>query len=186
MKLVVGLGNWGPEFNGTRHNIGFDTLDDFIKPYSFNEDTKSFHHTYPINGHECMFVKPITGMNVCGPVVRELVEMFDLSVEDIIVVYDDMDFEPGQIKIKKGGGDGKHNGVKSIINHIGSDFIRVRVGIGKPKTKEQGIDFVLEPFTSPERKLIDSAIEKAVGAVNIIIKEGVSPAMVFFNRKNND
>ena len=182
MKLVVGLGNWGKEYERTRHNIGFDVLDSLSNNVTWVKSNDA-HITNIKHNKEVVLIKPITGMNINGPVVKKTMDMYNIPVEDVIVVYDDMDFAPGQIKIKKGGGDGKHNGVKSLIQHIGSNFIRVRVGIGKPKNKEDGINFVLEPFTKPERKLIDKAIEKAYGAINVIINEGVESAMLFFNKK---
>jgi len=181
--IIIGLGNHEKQYGSTRHNIGFDTLD---RIYSKNPWKMEDGYLYKYsNKLEALLIKPITGMNVCGPVIKKICEGLQ-GEHEIVVVYDDMDFEPGQMKIKVGGGDGKHNGVKSLIKHIGPDFTRIRVGIGKPKTKEQGIDFVLEPFTKPQRAKVDTAIQDAIGALHVISKENVQSAMSFFNRRDKD
>lgn len=181
--LIVGLGNPEGAYKNTRHNVGFDTLD------ALNTKKEVW-----AQGQNCKFcvnwflhavmIKPTTGMNSSGLGIRDGIQSTGATdLSRVIVIHDDMDFEPGQIRIKVGGGDGKHNGVKSIINYIGPDFIRIRVGIGKPRTKEEGINFVLERFNNRERARIDEAIQLTTEAVVWIIQDGIQKAMNQFNQK---
>lgn len=182
MKLIIGLGNI--EHPGTRHNVGFDTLDAIHSNVPWKEVGGCL--TKYVERLDAMLVKPVDGnMNSSGEALVSAFNNLKATADSVIVIYDDMDFQPGELKIKVGGGDGRHNGVKSLIKHIGADFIRVRVGIGKPKTKDEGLYFVLGTFTGPERKLIDQAIEQAAGAVEVIVKNGVQSAMSFFNQKGS-
>ena len=180
-NMIIGLGNFGAEFDLTRHNVGFEVLD------NLNSKNKKWHkgehNLWCLNNHlNAVMLKPTTGMNLSGVCAKDALEVLQDDMTHIIVIHDDMDFEPGQVRIKVGGGDGKHNGLKSIINKIGPDFTRVRVGIGKPNQRE-GIDFVLGRFSGKERKLIDEAIQLAAEAINWIVKDGVQQAMNRFNRK---
>jgi len=179
-NIIIGLGNYGSKYDLTRHNIGFSVLDYINSKAKWNLGE---HNLWCINKfHNAILIKPITGMNLSGLAAKDIVEATNHNIENIIVIHDYMDFDPGQIKIKVGGGDGRHNGIKSVIKNIGPDFIRIRIGIGKPKTKEQGASFVLETFSSKERKLIDSAIDLAAEAVSWIIQDGVQKAMAKFNK----
>lgn len=180
--LIVGLGNPEPEYNLTRHNVGFDTLDALnTKKEKWQ---KSIHTLWCLNWyHHGIMIKPIDGMNLSGLGVQDVyncIGFYDAS--KVIVIHDDMDFEPGQVRIKLGGGDGRHNGLKSIIQKIGKDFIRIRIGIGKPP-KGQGIDFVLGRFSNNERKLIEDGIQLATEAVSWIVQDGVHKAMNHFNQR---
>lgn len=180
MKMVIGLGNYGPEFENTRHNIGYEIVKKAAGKLKW---IKEAHWISTIDHKKnIMYVMPIDGMNVSGPSLEKLRKKYQIEVDDIIVIHDDMDFIPGQVKIKFDGGDGKHNGLKTIIENMGSNFCRIRVGIGKPKSSA-GIDFVLGKFQPYERKLINAAIEDAAAAVNIILNESISSAMQFFNQK---
>jgi len=181
-NMIIGLGNYGSEFDLTRHNIGFDVLDALN---SKNEKWKAGEHgLWCLNWYlDAVMLKPTTGMNSCGLMAEDALQTIQGDITHIIVVHDDMDFEPGQVRVKVGGGDGRHNGLKSIINKIGNDFTRIRVGIGKPRTKEDGMDFVLGRFTNKERKVINDAIQLAAEAINWVIKDGVQQAMNRFNRR---
>ena len=125
-------------------------------------------------------------MNSSGLCAKDALGTIQNDITHIIVIYDDMDFSTGEVRVKVGGSSGKHNGVQSIINKIGPDFIRVRVGIGKPQGKDKGTDFVLGKFSGKERKLINNAIQLAAEAVNYIVKDGVQQAMNKFNQKEKE
>lgn len=182
MKIIIGLGNL--DYPGTRHNVGFDTLDDIHSNTPWKKVGGCLIKY--IERLDATLVKPVDGnMNSSGEALISAFNNLQATADSVIVVYDDMDFQPGELKVKVGGGDGRHNGLKSVIKYIGSDFVRIRVGIGKPQTKEDGLHFVLGTFTGPERKLIDKAIEQATGAVDVIIKDGVQSAMSFFNQKGS-
>ena len=176
-KIIVGLGNKGSEYIGTRHNVGFDVLnrlhrDIWLTAEDYEFGTLRKNH---------LVVKPSIGMNNSGTIVWYLQDVFKVHISDIVVIYDDMDFPVGQMRIKIGGGHGQHNGVKSIIKESGARFTRIRVGIGKPKGK--GIDHVLGKFDKDERKLAEISIKRAVGAANYIIEKDVQSAMSIFNRR---
>lgn len=181
--IIAGLGNPEQAYKHTRHNVGFDTLDALnTKKESWSRGQNCI---FCVNWfHNAIMIKPTTGMNSSGLGIRDGIQSTGATDSSrVIIIHDDMDFEPGQIRIKVGGGDGKHNGLKSIINHIGKDFIRIRIGIGKPRTKEEGIDFVLERFNNRERARIDEAIQLATEAVTWIVQDGVQRAMNQFNQK---
>jgi PTH1 family peptidyl-tRNA hydrolase len=182
--MIIGLGNYGETFNLTRHNVGFEVLD--ILNSKNEKWTAGGHGLWCLNWHlDAVMLKPTTGMNACGLMAQDALQTIQGDITHIIIIHDDMDFEPGQVRIKVGGGDGKHNGLKSVIGKIGPDFTRIRIGIGKPNTKE-GIDFVLGKFSGKERKIMDEAVQLAAEAINWVIKDGVQQAMNRFNRKEKE
>jgi len=189
MKIVAGLGNWGHEFEGTRHNIGYDVINALVNRHSSEcrlfaeEGTSADSIIYKCEKLGAILAMPITGMNDSGKPLKSLLNVTGLTAEDVILIYDDMDYEPGVVRVKSSGSHGRHNGVRSVIENIGKGFIRVRLGIGKPQSKEQGLDFVLGKFKKQERVLIDDAIITAMGAVEHIIQHGKDDAMNLFNRK---
>jgi PTH1 family peptidyl-tRNA hydrolase len=180
-NVIIGLGNPESKYNLTRHNLGFEVLDKLnTKNEKWNEGE---HGLWCLNWHHnAIMVKPTTGMNRSGLGVKDAFEAIDKDISHIIVIHDDMDFEPGDIKIKVGGGSGRHNGLQSVIDNIGPDFIRIRIGIGKPPSKEESINFVLGKFSSYERKFINGAILGAAEAVSWIIQDGIDKAMNEFNQ----
>ncbi len=188
MKLIVGLGNFGKEYNHTRHNAGFDVVDKFAESLGENIEKEGFHSWYAKVTYwdETIYLlKPITYMNNSGLAVREIVDYFDIDIEDIIVVYDDLDIPLGQLKLKNEGGSAGHNGIKSIINHLGTQkFKRVRVGIG-PKPQNV-IDFVLSKPSKEDQEKLDKAFNNAVDALKISIKESFNKAMSIYNQKGED
>jgi len=178
--IVFGLGNKGLEFDGTRHNVGFEVVNRLHRDVWLTANDYEFA-TYKTNH---VIVKPTIGMNNSGVVAWFIQDAFKLHTSDIVVVHDDMDIELGRIKIKSKGGDGRHNGVKSIIKNCHSGrFIRVKVGIGKPPSAKQGADFVLSRFNKSERELVDVGIKSAVSAVDQILTGGVQSAMSVFNKR---
>jgi PTH1 family peptidyl-tRNA hydrolase len=155
MKLVVGLGNKGEEYLGTRHNVGFNFLDFLSRKLSFEFSEKNKYALYAdksIRGTKTLFIKPLTYMNLSGEAVRFFAEKHKSTVGDIIIIHDDLELPVYTVKIKMGGGDGGHNGIKSITECLNnSAYARVRLGIGRPVQRGQVTDYVLGKFTDEER-----------------------------------
>ena len=188
MFLIVGLGNPTKQYEKTRHNIGFDVMDALADKYniSISENKhKALCGKGVIEGMKVVLAKPQTYMNLSGESVAELVNYYKLDPEsELIVVFDDISLEPGNIRIRKKGSAGGHNGIKDIIRRLGTEkFIRIRVGVGaKPKDWDLA-DFVLGHFSDSDRKLVDEGINDAAEAVEMILSEGVDAAMNKYNRK---
>jgi PTH1 family peptidyl-tRNA hydrolase len=187
MILVAGLGNPGREYSSSRHNVGFIVIDELAKRLGVSLKKKGFkgHYTQAsIEEKKLLLLKPDTYMNRSGEALSDIVEFFKIPTKDIIVVYDEMDLPLGNIKVKVGGGSAGHKGIRSIINSLGSsEFIRVRVGIGKPVQRSEAIDHVLSEFEKEEKKLVNDAINRAQDAVLEIALRGAESAMNKFNRK---
>lgn len=183
MKLVVGLGNPGREYENTRHNIGFDVIDYIADMVGANVNKIKFKGLlgeFICEGEKVLLLKPSTFMNLSGESVREAKDFYKIDDKDIIVVYDDIAIDVGRIRIRPSGSDGGHNGIKNIIYQLSSDkFSRVRVGVGAPKGDL--VSHVLGKFTADERKIIDEVIKVSSEAVLEIIKNGVQSAMNKFN-----
>ncbi len=156
MKLIAGLGNKGKEYNNTRHNIGFIFLDYLSNELKFRYSEKNKLTVFGkkiINNEKILFLKPQTFMNLSGKAVCFFSVKFKIPAEDILIIHDDIDLPFAKIKIKKGGGDAGHNGIKSIIQELGdNNFCRVRIGIGRPEEKGKEADFVLDKFTDEEKE----------------------------------
>lgn len=186
MFLIAGLGNPGRQYEKTRHNMGFDTIDELIERHRIPQGGiahKAMYGKGMIAGEKVLAVKPLTYMNLSGEAIREYVNYYKMDPEtELIVIYDDIDLEPGQIRIRKKGSAGGHNGIKSIIAQIGTqNFYRVKVGVGaKPKGWDLA-DYVLGRFSSEERELVDKAICDAADAVEMILKDGIEVAMNHYN-----
>lgn len=146
MKLIVGLGNPGEEYQNTRHNAGFMAIDNYIDGANFKKKDNYMIVEKVINGEKILFVKPLTYMNDSGQAVRKVMDYYKINLKDILIIYDDMDFNVGTIKIKASGSSGGHNGIKSIIKCLGTEnFKRIRIGISKPEGDT--IDYVLGKFS---------------------------------------
>ena len=188
MYLIAGLGNPGRQYEHTRHNIGFDTVDVLVEEYQVPQSgvrCKGMYGKGMIAGEKVILLKPLTYMNLSGESVRGIADYFKIDPESqLIVIYDDIDLEPGQLRIRKKGSAGGHNGIKDIIRRLGTEkFIRIRVGVGaKPKDWDLA-DFVLGHFSDSDRKLVDEGINDAAEAVEMILSEGVDAAMNKYNRK---
>ncbi len=186
MVLIVGLGNPGRKYKNTRHNIGFMVIEELAERYNlkFTEREDYLLAKGEIEGKEITLLKPLTYMNLSGKAVRKVVDdkILDKLPNSIIVVHDDLDLPVGRIRIKKGGSSGGHRGVQSIIDNLGTkDFIRLRIGIGKPI----GIDaseYVLMPFSKEEKSLLKEKISQSADSIVTIIRDGVEKAMNIFNR----
>ena len=188
MYLIVGLGNPGRQYEATRHNMGFDVIDKLVEEYQVPQAGVKFNAMYGkgrIGGQPVILMKPLSYMNLSGGPIREMANYFKIDPEpEMIVVYDDIDLDPGQLRIRKKGSAGGHNGIKDIIRRLGTEkFIRIRVGVGaKPKDWDLA-DFVLGHFSDSDRKLVDEGINDAAEAVEMILSEGVDAAMNKYNRK---
>ncbi len=184
MKLIVGLGNPGIEYQFTPHNMGFlaiDRLADELKVEVRNRNCKALTARAAIGEEQVLLAKPETYMNLSGMSVRELVEKYEVRPEtDLIVIYDELDLPLGTIRVRQRGGSAGHNGMKSIIAALDTqDFVRVRIGVDPMRD-------ILRPFRKAQLKLVDEVLDTAAEAVNVIVKEGPGPAMNRFNRKPDE
>ena len=172
MKLIVGLGNPGKEYDKTRHNTGYMTIDYFASKNNatFKLDTKleGFISTININGNKVILLKPTTYMNLSGNSISKVLNYYKVDVKDMLVIHDDLDLEVGNIRFRNHGSAGGHNGLKSIIEHIGSNFNRCKIGISK---SNDVINHVLSRFSKEEEILIDNAIVKVNDAINDFIND---------------
>ncbi|QXM07224.1 aminoacyl-tRNA hydrolase [Crassaminicella indica] len=184
MLVVVGLGNPGKQYEGTRHNVGFDTIDELANKNNISMNKVKYKAVIGegfIKNKKVMLVKPQTYMNLSGRSVVEIVNFYKLPMDDLIIIYDDIDTEVGKLRIRKKGSAGTHNGMRSIIYEIRSDqFPRVRIGIGKPKYGNLA-EFVLGKFSKEERPFIDEAIKRAAESIETLISEGIDIAMNRYN-----
>ncbi|HEU5046209.1 MAG TPA: aminoacyl-tRNA hydrolase [Rickettsiales bacterium] len=163
MLLVVGLGNKGQKYEHNRHNIGFLAIDEIVRKFDVSPWTKKFSGELcdarlPSPEARIFFLKPQTFMNLSGESVGAAAGFYKIPVEKIIVIYDDLDLQPGKIRVKQGGGNGGHNGLKSIDSFLPNPYIRLRIGIGRPEHKSQVSDYVLSDFTREERELQDKTL----------------------------
>lgn len=188
MFIIAGLGNPKKEYDNTRHNIGFETIDVLADKYHISVmDIKNKAMTGKgiINGQKVILAKPLTFMNLSGESIRPLADYYKIDVEtELIILSDDISLPPGQIRIRKRGSAGGHNGLKNIIQHLGSeDFQRIRIGVGeKPKGYDLA-DYVLGHFSKEERPLMQEGIEKAICAIELMLTGNTDQAMNEFNRK---
>ena len=188
MYLIVGLGNPGKQYENTRHNVGFDAVDLLVDEYrvpSSGKQHKAMYGKGVIAGQKVILAKPLTYMNLSGESVRALVDYYKINPEEeLIVIYDDISLEPGQLRIRIKGSAGGHNGIKNILQHLGHDvFMRVKIGVGeKPKGYDLA-DYVLGHFSKNEKEIMDEALQETVRAVTTLIKEGPDTAMNQYNKK---
>ena len=193
MKLIVGLGNPGPEYAFTPHNAGFlavDRIAAICDVQIANRRARALTARAKLAGHDVLLAKPETFMNLSGLSVAALLQELDLGIEDLIVLYDELAIPLGTLRIRERGSSGGHNGVKSISGVLGTEeWTRVRIGVGKPplesgrEVKAGGTDFLLSPMRKAELNVLDEMLDQAVRAVETILTKGVSVAMQEFNRK---
>lgn len=185
MYLIVGLGNPETEYDNTRHNMGFHVINQLAEGYQIEIKKAKFKGLVGdgiIEGKKVILLKPQTYMNLSGESVIEVKNFYKLELENIIVIYDDIDIEPGKIRIRKKGSPGTHNGMKSVVHYLASeDFIRIRVGIGKPEPEIDLISHVVGNIPEEEKKLLEEGTKKAKEAVIEILKNGISSAMNLYN-----
>ncbi len=188
MYLIVGLGNPGKEYEITRHNMGFNVIDKFTKDCDIviaQSKFKGIYGTGTINGEKVIILKPQTYMNLSGESVVAFRNFYKIENKNILVIYDDMDLEEVKIRIRKKWSAGTHNGMKSVINCLGTEeFPRIMVGIGKPKENEDIIKYVIGPTTKETREKLQDGINLAAKATLEVIKNGVDIAMNKYNWKD--
>lgn len=185
MYLIVGLGNPEANYDNTRHNMGFHVINQLAKEYDLEVTRKKFQSEYEsavIEGEKVILVKPQTFMNASGEAVIEFVNFYKIEPNHILVIYDDMDIEIGKIRIRKSGSPGTHNGIKSVTHFLNQEnFPRIRVGIGKPQTQEDLIEYVIGAIPEEEKDLLEQGVEKAKNAVIELLKNGIESAMNQYN-----
>lgn len=180
--LIVGLGNPGPAYRGTRHNVGFDVIDRLAEKHKIKVQTsryKAIYGTGTINGEPVCLVKPLTYMNLSGQAVQELLKHYRVGIDRVLIIADDLDLTVGRVRLKPKGSSGGHNGHKSLIASLGSDeYPRIKIGIGKAG---ETIDHVLGKFHPDEKPEIDSALRRSVECVERILDSGLESAMNWVN-----
>ena len=184
--LVVCLGNVGDKYDNTRHNIGFEVADELAERKNIPVQKlkhKALTNTTEIGGKKVLLMKPVTYMNLSGEAAGEAARFYKIPPERVLVVCDDVALPAGKLRIRKGGSAGGHNGLKSLIQHLGTDqFPRVRIGVGqKPHPDYDMADWVLGKFQGEDRKTMDAAVKRAADAVECLLREGADRAMNQFN-----
>ena len=186
-RLIVGLGNPGEEYRFTRHNMGFVVVERLAQAHRIPLDKRKFNVVFgrgKVGSQPVILAQPMTFMNRCGPAVRDLARFFKFNTQDVLVIHDDIDLVFGKMKIKEKGGDGGHNGVKSLIEAWGSGaFTRLRIGIGRPQTRQAVRAYVLAGFDAQQETLLEDVIFTAQDAVETMLFEGVAEAMNRFHGK---
>ena len=186
-ELIVGLGNPEPKYDNTRHNIGFNAVDELAKVWQLDlKENKRFQGLFAEGvapgGKKIRLLKPLTYMNRSGQSVRAVTDWYKLEPQSVLVIYDDMDLPVGRLRIRFTGSAGGHNGMKSIISHLGNkDFPRLRIGIGKSEVEKQTISHVLGKFAPAESKIIEEVLYISVKAIELGIKEGIEQSMNRYN-----
>jgi peptidyl-tRNA hydrolase, PTH1 family len=181
IKLIVGLGNPGPDYDQTRHNAGFWFVDLLADRYGghFRPENKFSGEVCRIRvgADDVWLLKPMTFMNRSGQSVRQLSAFYRIPVEEILVVHDELDLEPGMLRLKRGGGHGGHNGLRDITSHLGKEFMRLRIGIGHPGHRDRVVDFVLSRASREDQQAIEDAIQEAAQAIEEIVSGQFQKAM---------
>lgn len=188
MFIIVGLGNPTKEYEGTRHNVGFDIIDALADKYNISvteREKRAFCGKGIIEGQKVILVKPQTYMNLSGESVRGLVDYYKIDTEtQLLVIFDDISLDVGQLRIRKKGSAGGHNGIKNIIQHLGSNvFQRIKVGVGEKPKEYDLADYVLGHFSKVEREAVEDGYKKAIEAVEMIVRGDIDSAMNIFNKK---
>ena len=188
MFIIVGLGNPTNEYAGTRHNVGFDVIDQIADKYNISV-TERKHRAFCgkgiIGGQKVILVKPQTYMNLSGESVRSVLDFYKVDVEtELLVIFDDVSLDVGQLRIRKKGSAGGHNGIKNIIQHLGTNvFHRIKVGVGEKPKDYDLVDYVLGHFSKVEKEQMKEGYERAVNAVEMMLQGEVDAAMNEFNKK---
>jgi peptidyl-tRNA hydrolase, PTH1 family len=182
LRLVAGLGNPGRQYSGTRHNIGFMVIDFLAGKHGLTFSKSTTWNSELGKWGEIYLIKPLTYMNRSGDAIGRFAHYFKIDSEKILVVVDDVALPLGRLRLRAAGSDGGHNGLKSIIVHLGESFMRLRMGVGGTNTSEQLVDHVLGEFDPSEKPKIDRAIERAAEAVEQVAENGIESAMNLYNR----
>ena len=181
MKVIVGLGNPGSNYSLTKHNFGFWVIDKLVKQSSLKYKAGKGEYVFA-QSNEYMFVKPTTYMNNSGIAIKQFLNYYKLDISSLIIIYDDIDIDLGRIKFRAKGTDGGHNGIKSIIYHLGTDsFDRLKLGIATSMNMRPSEQYVLKAFPKKYNNLVDEVIENATSGINYYLKNGISKTMNNFN-----
>ena len=189
MKLIVGLGNPGAKYAGTRHNVGFETLDLLARRHGLEwaaapKGAEALVANWRMRG--AILAKPLTFMNLSGAAVMPLLQFYKIELDDLLVIVDEVQLETGRLRVRPSGSAGGHNGLKSIIGSLGTEgFPRLRIGVGRGDMRRDLADHVLARFDAEERPVIDDAVARAADATELFIAEGSSGAMNRYNRKDD-
>ena len=191
MFIIAGLGNPDRQYEGTRHNVGFDVIDRLADKYNIAVDVKKHRALLGkgvIEGQKVILAKPQTYMNLSGESIRSLVDYYKIDGEhELLVIYDDINLGVGQLRIREKGSAGGHNGIKNIIAHLGTQvFPRIRVGVGEKPSRYDLADYVLGHFSKAEKELMDQGYDHAVKAVGMILSGRIGDAMSEYNRKKKE
>ena len=191
MFIIAGLGNPDRQYEGTRHNVGFDVIDRLADKYNIAVDVKKHRALLGkgvIEGQKVILAKPQTYMNLSGESIRSLVDYYKIDGEhELLVIYDDINLEVGQLRIREKGSAGGHNGIKNIIAHLGTQvFPRIRVGVGEKPSRYDLADYVLGHFSKAEKALMDEGDDHAVDAAGMILTGRIKDAMSEYNRKRKE
>jgi len=188
LQLIAGLGNPGPEYARTRHNAGFHLVDELARRHgaAFRPESRYQGEVarVRIEGAELWLLKPMTYMNRSGGSVRSLAAFYKVPAESVLVAYDELDFDPGVVRLKQGGGAAGHNGMRDVIAQIGDPFWRIRIGIGHPGDRSAVLDYVLGKPSAEDARLIDEAIYAAIEALSVLLTDGPQKAMNRLHTRN--
>lgn len=186
MKLIIGLGNPGKEYENTRHNVGFKTIDIILNKYNISLNKNKFNADYyqgNINNEKVIILKPLTYMNLSGEAIIQFINYFKIAIKDIIIIYDDMQINLGDIRVRAKGSSGGQNGMNNIIKHLHSnEFARIRIGIGKNDNYNMK-DFVLSKFNKEEEDILNNALKKAADAAISFINNDINNVMNQYNKR---
>ncbi|MBI5231214.1 MAG: aminoacyl-tRNA hydrolase [Coriobacteriales bacterium] len=184
-RMIVGLGNPGPEYALTRHNAGFlalDLLGENLRATYWKDQGGAKVAVVDVGGEDLVLAKPMTFMNLSGSAVAKLAEAYEVAPDDIIIIHDDIDLQPGSVRVKRGGGHGGHNGLRSIHDKMKTDaYLRVRIGVGRPRGRKDPADWVLEPMRGADLEELEASIPDAAQATMHVLEHGVDSAMQEFN-----
>ncbi len=189
MKIVAGLGNPGREYSGTRHNVGFEVVEELGKRFFATSSKKRFNAEateIQVHGEQVLLLAPQTFMNLSGRSIKSAVDFYKLPLSSLLVICDDMNLEPGRIRLKGSGTAGGQKGLKNTIDQLGTvDFPRLRIGIGRPSEGFDTVNYVLNPFSKRERIAMTDAVSRACLATETWIRDGLDAAMNLYNRVDN-
>ncbi|HIP19349.1 MAG TPA: aminoacyl-tRNA hydrolase [Sulfurovum sp.] len=184
MTLFVGLGNPGSQYEKTRHNIGFRVIDRLVDNASARDISKTSFQGKLYRSANTFFLKPSTFMNLSGKSLIAVKHFFKIELEDIIVIHDDIDLPFGAVRFKKGGGHGGHNGLRSIDSFVGKEYLRVRIGVGKPEHRSQVADYVLHDFSAQEQVHVDKLIDHVTQACKALMNDELNDVRSIYSLKS--
>jgi len=186
MKIMVGLGNPGKQYEHTRHNVGFDVIDELSRRFNIPLDQSKLKGLYGIGfykGEKVLLLKPLTYMNLSGESIRAVMDYYDIDLEDLLVIYDDLDLPVGKIRLRQKGSAGGHNGIKSTVAHLGTQqFNRIRIGIDRPQNGMSVPDYVLGKFHKEEQSQVQDVIQKSADACEAWLERPFIQVMNDFNQ----